>query len=294
VPIGIVLVPLALRKLDESHGRDAALDLRGLVLASAGLFGVVWGVVRSQEIGWTSGEVVFALTAGTIGVIAFLAWELAAEAPMLPLRLFADRTFAAANAATFLMYLGFFGAVFLITQYWQFAHGYSPLGAGVRVLPWTVMPIFVGPAAATLAPRIGERPLLITGLALMAGSIAWLGYVSTPTAAYSSILPALALGGFGISLFWAPSASVVLSSVAPDDEGIASGANNAVRELGGVFGVAVLTTIFSTHGSFASPEAFVDGMRPAFYVGAVLLAAAAAAACALPRKQSGALEPALA
>jgi EmrB/QacA subfamily drug resistance transporter len=294
VPIGILLVPLALRRVDETYGRDAALDVRGLVLASTGLFGVVWGVVRSQQIGWTSGEVVFALAAGTVGVVAFLAWQLAADEPMLPLRLFADRTFAAANAATFLMYLGFFGAVFLITQYWQFAHGYSPLGAGLRVLPWTVMPIFVGPAAATLAPRIGERPLLVTGLALMAGSIAWLGHVSTPTAAYSSILPALALGGFGISLFWAPSASVVLSSVAPEDEGIASGANNAIRELGGVFGVAILTTIFSTHGSFASPEAYVHGMRPAFYVGAALLAAAAAAAFMLPRKRSGRLEPAFA
>ena len=296
VPIGIVLVPLALRRLDETHGPAMSLDFRGLALASAGLFGVVWGVVRSQELGWGSGEVVLTLAAGTIVVATFLLWELVADEPMLPLRLFADRTFAAANAATFLMYVGFFGAVFLITQYWQFAHGYSPLGAGLRVLPWTVMPIFVGPVAATLAPRIGERPLLITGLALMAGSIAWLGYVSTPTAAYTSVLPALAVGGFGISLFWAPSAGVVLSSVASEEEGIASGANNAIRELGGVFGVAILTTIFSSHGSFASPDAFVDGMRPAFYVGAVLLAAAAAAAVALPRtkRPGGALEPALA
>src|SRR5581483_11096631 len=172
VPIGIVLVPLALRRLDETHGPAMSLDFRGLALASAGLFGVVWGVVRSQELGWGSGEVVLALTAGTIVVAIFLLWEVATDEPMLPLRLFADRTFAAANAATFLMYVGFFGCVFLITQYWQFAHGYSPLGAGLRILPWTVMPIFVGPLAATVSQRTGERPLLIGGLTMVAGSIA--------------------------------------------------------------------------------------------------------------------------
>jgi len=295
VPIGIVLVPLVLRRLDESYGRSAPLDLRGLALASAGLFGVVWGVVRSQSIGWTSGEVVFALVAGGIGVVLFLLWEVATDEPMLPLRLFADRTFAAANAATFLMYVGFFGCVFLITQYWQFAHGYSPLGAGLRILPWTVMPIFVGPLAATVSQRTGERPLLIGGLTMVAGSIAWLGHVSTPDAAYSSILPALVVGGIGISLFWAPAASIVMSAVDPEEAGVASGANNAIRELGGVFGVAILATIFSSHGSFASPETFVHGMRPAFYIGAILLAGAAAAAVALPRKpKAGGLEPVLA
>jgi MFS family permease len=156
------------------------------------------------------------------------------------------------------------------------------------------MPILVAPIAGVLAQRIGERPLLIVGLALTAFAIVWLGYVSTPTASYSSILPALVLGGVGSSLFWAPSASVVLSSVSEDAQGIASGANNAIRELGGVFGVAILTTIFSGHGGFGSPQAFVDGMQPALYVGGVLVALAAVAAVALPRREAAVLEPALA
>jgi EmrB/QacA subfamily drug resistance transporter len=293
VPIGIVLVPLALRRVDETYGRDAALDVRGLVLASAGLFGVVWGVVRSQQIGWTSGEVVFALTAGAIGVVAFLAWELAADEPMLPLRLFADRTFAAANAATFLMYLGFFGAVFLITQYWQFAHGYSPLGAGLRLLPWTVMPMFVAPFAGILATRIGERPLLIVGLSFMAFAVLWFAEAASATSSYASLLPSLIVGGIGSGLFWAPSASIVLGAAREEEEGVASGANNSIRELGGVFGVAVLTSIFSAHGSFATPEVFVNGLKPAMVVGGVLVALAAAAAFALPRRQRDALEPVL-
>ena len=207
VPFGVVLVPLALRKLDETHGGSKSLDLKGLVIGSAGLFSLVWGVIRSQELGWTSGEVVFTLAAGLVAVVLFLVWESATDSPMLPLRLFQDRTFAAANGATTLMYLGFFGVVFLITQYWQFAHGYSPLGAALRILPWTVMPIFISPLGAMLAQRIGERPLLITGLTLLAGSVAWLGHAATATASYTSLLPALVVGGIGSSLFWAPAAT---------------------------------------------------------------------------------------
>jgi EmrB/QacA subfamily drug resistance transporter len=295
VPIGIVLVPLALRNLSESYGPASKLDFRGLALVSAGLFGIVWGVVRSQELGWSSGEVVFALVAGAIGVTLFVLWEASTEAPMLPLHLFRNRAFATANAATFLMYVGFFGAVFLITQYWQFAHGYSPLGAGLRILPWTVMPMLIAPAAGQLAAKHGERPLFVTGLGLIAVAVLWLGYVATPEASYLSILPALMIGGVGTGLFWAPSASIIFSAVAPEEEGVASGANNSIRELGGVFGIAVLTTIFSSHGSFVSPEAFVDGMQPALYVGGVLVAIAALAALALPRRaRAAAYSPALA
>jgi MFS family permease len=157
-------------------------------------------------------------------------------------------------------------------------------------------PIFIAPLAGAAATKTGERPLLIAGLGLLALSIAWLGFVSTPDAAYTTILPALLVGGIGSSLFWAPAASIVLSAVKPEEEGIASGANNSIRELGGVFGLAILTTIFSAHGSFASSQAFVDGMQPAFYVGAAILAVATLAAVALPRRQraSAALEPALA
>jgi len=157
------------------------------------------------------------------------------------------------------------------------------------------MPMIFAPIAGALATRTGERPLLVGGLALMAFAVIWLGHVATPDAAYTSILPALLVGGFGSSFFWAPSASIVLSAVGPDDEGVASGANSSIRELGGVFGVAILTTIFTSHGSFGSPEAFADGMRPALYIGGVLIAIASAAAFALPRRRrEPGLRPALA
>ena len=294
VPVGVVLVPLLLRRLDESRGGiSASLDLKGLALGSAGLFGLVWGVVRSQELGWTSGEVVLALTAGAALVALFGLWEWTTEAPMLPLRLFRDRTFATANAATFLMYVGFFGVVFLLTQYWQFAHGYSPLGAGLRLLPWTVMPMFVAPVAGVLAARFGERPLLAIGLSFIAFAVFWFAHEASATSGYTSLLPSLIVGGIGSGLFWAPSASVVLASAREEEAGVASGANNSIRELGGVFGVAILTSIFSAHGGFGSPEAFVDGLKPAMEVGGVLVALAAAAAFALPRRRRDALEAVL-
>jgi EmrB/QacA subfamily drug resistance transporter len=297
VPVGIVLVPLILRNLEESYGGVArSLDLKGLVLASAGLFGIVWGVVRSQELGWTSGEVVFALAAGVAGVTLFLVWEAISDAPMLPLSLFRNRTFALANGSTFLMYLGFFGVVFLLTQYWQFAHGYTPLGAGLRLLPWTAMPMLVAPIAGGLAAKIGERPLLAAGLALISASVLWFAYEATAEVSYATLLPAMVVGGIGCGLFWAPSASIVFASVAEAEEGVASGANNSIRELGGVFGVAVLTSIFSARGSFASPDRFVHGMTPAFYVGGALVAVAALTAFALPRRRQavGTARPALA
>jgi EmrB/QacA subfamily drug resistance transporter len=297
VPVGIVLVPLILRNLDESYGGvTSRLDLKGLALASAGLFGLVWGVVRSQELGWTSGEVVFATAAGAVGVVLFLVWEAATDSPMLPLRLFENRTFALSNAATFLMYLGFFGVVFLMSQYLQFAHGYSPLGAGLRLLPWTLMPMLVAPIAGTLALRIGERPLLATGLTMIAASVLWFAHVATADGGYSMLLLPFIVGGIGCGLFWAPSASIVFAAVDEAEEGVASGANNSIRELGGVFGVAVLTSIFSGRGSFATPESFVHGMTPALYVGGIIVAIAAATAFALPRRTQavGTAKPALA
>jgi MFS family permease len=165
----------------------------------------------------------------------------------------------------------------------------------VRLLPWTLGPMLVAPVAGTLAARIGERPLLVSGLTLIAGSDIWFASIADASTDYWTILPTFVVGGIGCGLFWAPSVSIVFASVAEAEEGVASGANNSIRELGGVFGVAVLTSIFSGHGSFASPQDFVDGMTPAFYVGGVLVAIAAVTAFALPRRNHAvSMRPALA
>jgi EmrB/QacA subfamily drug resistance transporter len=283
VPVGLVLLPLA-TQLTETKGPDKALDLPGLALASGGLLGVVWGLVNGNADGWSSPGIVGALAGGVVLLAAFVSWELRTPRPMLPMRFFRDRAFAAANGASLFMYFGMFGSIFLLTQFFQTAQGYSPLESGLRVLPWTAMPMFVAPVAGALSDKIGGRPLMAAGLALQAIGLAWIATASTATVGYESLVGPFILSGIGMALFFAPVANVVLSAVRPDEEGKASGANNAIREVGGVFGVAVLASIFSRYGSYESPQAFTDGLVVATYVGAFVVGVGAVVALLIPRK----------
>jgi len=282
VPIGIVLIPLALSRLQETHGPGGKLDLPGLGLASAGLFGIVWGLVRGNGQGWASPEIVGSLAVGFALLAAFVAWELRTASPMLPMRFFRKPAFALANVASLFMFFGMFGSIFLLSQFFQTVQGYSPLGSGLRILPWTLAPMFISPIAGALSDRIPGKTLVGIGLSLQAASLAWLGLVSTPTVAYSELIAPFVIAGIGMSLFFAPMANIVLSAVRPEEEGQASGANNAVRELGGVFGVAVLAAVFASFGGYESGQAFSDGMNPALIIGAIVVGLGALAAFAIP------------
>jgi EmrB/QacA subfamily drug resistance transporter len=288
VPIGLILVPLAITLLRESHGPDKALDLPGLALASVGLLGIVWGLVNGNADGWTSGGIVGSLVAGIVFVGAFVVWELRTAQPMLPMRFFRNRAFSAANGASLAMSFGMFGSIFLLTQFFQTAQGFSPLEAGLRVLPWTAMPMLVAPIAGAMSDKIGSRPILATGLALQALGLAWIAAVSTATVGYGSLVGPFILSGIGMGMFFAPMANVILGSVSALEEGKASGANNAVREVGGVFGVAVLASVFSRYGGYESAATFNDGLVIATWVGAIVVALGAAAALAIPSKRRAA------
>jgi EmrB/QacA subfamily drug resistance transporter len=294
VPLGLVLIPMARLRVVESRGSATHLDLPGVALASAGLFGIVLGLVRANALGWTSTYVITSLTAGAALLVAFVAWETRASEPMLPMRLFRSRGFTATNLASVLMFFGMFGAIFLLAQFLQTVQGYSPLEAGLRTLPWTGMPIVVSPLAGLLADRIGGRPVVMTGLLLQATGLAWLAAVSSPTVAYSTLLPAFIVSGTGMAMFFAPVATMVLGTVDRSEEGIASGATNALRELGGVFGVAVLASVFASHGGYTDGQAFVDGLRPAVAVGAAGVFLAALAIAAVPGRRQPSTVPALA
>jgi EmrB/QacA subfamily drug resistance transporter len=137
VPIGIALAPAAMSILAESRGRASRLDVRGLALASTGLLGVVFGIVRAQALGWTSTTVLASIGAGVVLLVAFVVWESRAPAPMLPMRFFRNRGFAATNGVSLAMFFGAFGSIFLLAQFFQVAQGYSPLEAGIRTLPTT-------------------------------------------------------------------------------------------------------------------------------------------------------------
>ncbi|HZS25172.1 MAG TPA: DHA2 family efflux MFS transporter permease subunit [Gaiellaceae bacterium] len=297
VPIGLALAPLARRRLAETTGPDGGLDLPGLVLASSGLLGIVWGLVRGNAHGWTSAGVVGPMVAGALLVAAFVAWELRAPSPMLPMRFFRSRTFALTNIASLLMFFGMFGSIFLLAQFFQTVQHLSPLQSGLRILPWTAMPIFVAPLAGALSDRIGGQRLMSFGLVLQAAGLAWIAAVQTPGVAYGALVGPFILSGVGMALFFAPVANVVLSAVRPEHEGKASGANNAIRELGGVFGVAVLASIFSRVGGYGSGTSFTHGTTSAVWVGAAIVALGAVVAFAIPRrtpKARAGLEPAAA
>jgi EmrB/QacA subfamily drug resistance transporter len=296
VPIGLAVIPLGLSRLRESHGPAARLDVTGVGLITASALGLVWGLVRANSRGWTSPEIVASLIAGVVLLVAFVAWERRAREPMLPMRFFRNRAFAAANAASLLMFFGMFGSIFLLTQYLQNVQGNSPLEAGLRMLPWTGMPMIVAPIAGAVTDRIGGRPLLVAGLALQATALAWLAAITAPDVAYIDLVPPFAIAGVGMALFFAPVATVVLGAVGPREAGKASGANNAIRELGGVFGVAVLASIFTHQGGYGSAALFTDGIIPALWVGAAVVAVGALVAVLLPGRQGADVrvgEPAL-
>ncbi|MFF1453061.1 MFS transporter [Streptomyces sp. NPDC058274] len=282
VPLGLALLPLARLRLSESYGSDAPLDIPGTLLASSGLFGIVYGLVRGPADGWTSPIVLTGLFAGTALLTGFVFHGIRAKNPMLPMRLFRSRAFAGINAASLLMFLGMFGSIFLLSQYMQGVLGYSPTEAGLRMLPWTGMPMLVAPIAGYLSDRIGGRPVVATGLFLQAVGLAYYAWVLAADVSYAAQLPALIVNGIGMALYFAPAANLVMSSVHPKEQGIASGANNALREVGGALGIAVMGSIFSAQGGYESAQTFVDGLRPALWVGAAVVAVAAIAALIIP------------
>ena len=285
VPFGLIALPLGFRFLRESYGPAKSLDLGGVAILTAGMFGIVFGLVRGNSAGWTSPEIVASLGAGVVLTAAFVAWELRAREPMLPMGFFRSRAFSAGNASSLMMFFGMFGSIFLLTQYLQNVQGYSALSAGLHILPWTGMPMIVAPIAGVLSDRIGGRPLVATGLALQAIALAWLAAVLEPTVAYSAIVIPFMLAGVGMALFFAPMASVVLGSVGRSHAGQASGADNAIRELGGVFGVAVLASIFTHEGGYGSAQMFTDGIIPALWVGAAVVGLGAVAGAFIPGRR---------
>jgi EmrB/QacA subfamily drug resistance transporter len=287
VPIGLLLAPLAAHWLAESHGPSGRLDLRGLALASAGLFGVVFGLVRAQSLGWTSTTVLASLVAGSVLLGAFVAVERRTPEPMLPMSFFAKRSFAVTNVASLTMYFGMFGSIFFLSQYMQNVLGNTPFQAGLKLLVWTGGTMVVAPLAGIFSERFGSRWFMFAGLSLQAGALGWLATMFSTDLAYTSMLVPFVMAGAGMALVFAPSANAILSSVRTDQAGQASGANNMIREVGGVLGVAVLASVFTGAGGYGSPQAFVDGLIPAIWVGVAVLAAGALVVLLLPFGATG-------
>jgi EmrB/QacA subfamily drug resistance transporter len=281
VPIGLVATVLSRLRLAESHGPATRLDLPAAALVSLGATAIVWGLIQSSDVGWSSLQVVGALIGGVALVSAFLVWERRATDPMLPLRLFRSRAFSAANFTGFLMAGSIFAAAFLISQYFQFARGYSPLDTGLRLLPWTVTPLVVAPLAGMLSDRIGRRPLLATGMVVQAIGLGWVAALAAAGASYGEFVPPLIMAGIGISMALPIAPAAVLSAVAPPDMGKASGVNSTLQRFGSAFAIAIAAAVFSANGHLGTPVSFTAGFRPALAVVAGLSFLGAVSALAI-------------
>jgi EmrB/QacA subfamily drug resistance transporter len=282
VPIGLAAIPLVLRRIEESFGGDAGLDLPGVGLVSAAGFAIVWGLVRGNSAGWDSLEIIGALAAGLALVVAFIAWELRAAEPMVPMRFFRSRAFSAGNAAIFLTLASLFGAVFFFAQMLQMGLGYGPLDAGLRLMPWTVTFITVAPLVGSLVDRFGERPFMVAGLSLQALGLGWIALIADSGLSYAEFVIPSIVAGVGASMAIPSAQNSVVGSFSVEDIGKAAGANSMMRELGGVFGVAVAAAVFAGAGSYASPDQFLNGFAPAIAVLAGFSLVGAIVALALP------------
>ncbi len=286
VPIGAALIPVSARRLIESFGPRPRLDVIGLLLAGAGFFGLTWGLVRANTVGWGSTEVTTSIVLGAAVVGAFLWWEGRTATPMLSLSMFRHPNFSSANAVSFFMYAGLFGALFLMSQFFQSAQHEGPLQAGLRLLAWTAAPVLVAPIAGQLADRYGNRPFMAAGLLLQAVGLGWVAAIATAHVSFGELGVALALAGTGTSLVFPTVSNEVVASAPPEEIGVASGTNSALRELGGVFGVAVLASVFARQGVYTSPHAFMSGFRAALWVGAGFSIAGTLAALSVLRVRS--------
>jgi EmrB/QacA subfamily drug resistance transporter len=294
LPIGLAVIPLVLRRIPESRGAGGRVDAGGLVLVTGAALGLVWGLVRSNAAGWGSAEVAGTLVAGAVCGVAFVAWQRVAARPMVPMGLFRIRGFAAGNAAGVFLYAALYGSLFFAAQYFQTGRGDSPLAAGLHLLAWTASVTVVAPVAGRLVNRVGARPLAALGLALQGAGMVWLALVATPHVPYWEMIAPMLIAGAGVSMAMPAAQTAVLNAVAPEQIGKASGVFNTGRQLGGVFGVAVLALVFSKAGGYAGPAAFSDGFAPAIAVSGALSLAGAVAALAIPgRRVAPAAPPAV-
>jgi EmrB/QacA subfamily drug resistance transporter len=281
LPIGGVALIMIFARLRESFGAKAGLDLVGLALIAAAAFSLVWALLRGNDAGWTSTETLAALLGGLVLLAAFIGWELRTSEPMVPMRLFRARAFSSGILASFLFYAAMYGVLFLLPQLLQSALGNTPLGAGLRLLPWTATLFITAPTAGALVNKVGERILVVTGLSMQAIGLGWIAYVVTAEIAYSTLIAPLVLAGVGVSMAMPAVQNAVLGSVAVVEMGKASGIFNVGRFFGGVFGVALLVASFSAHSGH-SPLEFTQGFAAAMTVAAVLSLAGAVVGCWLP------------
>ncbi|WP_309241145.1 MFS transporter [Nocardia sp. BSTN01] len=282
VPIGIVLIPLVLSRVEESHGSDTSLDIVGALLSTGAGFGVVWGLVRGNSSGWGSAEVIGTLAAGVVLAGLFVGWEMRARVAMMPTRMFRSRSFSAGNVANFALYASLFGTVFFAAQFFQSAQGLGPMSAGIRLIAWTATLFFVAPLAGAAVERVGLRPLVVCGLFLQSVGLAWIAIIADVDLSYPALILPFIVGGAGTSMAMPAVQAAVMSSVDGANVGKASATFNMLRQLGSAVGIAVVVATFAAKGGYDTAGMFVDGFRPAIGVASAIALIGAIAGIAIP------------
>lgn len=284
VPVAALLIPVVATRLEENAGSARRLDYVGIGLVSAAAFGLLWGLIKGNDSGWASAEVVAALAAGALMLVLFVGWELRADAPLIPMRFFASRAFAAGNAAGFLLFAATFSGAFFFAQFLQVVQRHSPLATGLLVGPWTGALFVFAPVAGRAVNRIGARPLVVAGLLLQAIGFGWIALVTGPGSAYPPLILPFVVSGVGISMTIPSAQSAVIGAVPTAAIGAASGTFNTVRQLGGAFGIAITTAVFTARGGLGTAATFSDGFGYAIATAAALALAGAVAGLYLPRR----------
>jgi predicted MFS family arabinose efflux permease len=250
------------------------------------MLGLVLGLVRGNDLGWANVQTIASLAAGVACAVLFVAWERRCAAPMVPMELFRSASFAAGNAAMFLLNGAVMGAIFFMAQFQQVVLKQDALDAGLRLLPWGVALFVTAPRAAAMAERLGEAPTVVLGLALQGIGLAWLALIATPAVAYGSMVAPMIAAGVGFAMAIPIVQKSVVSAVTATQIGRAAGVLSMIRQLGGAFGIAITVAVFALFGSRTGAVAFSTGFAAASAVAALLSFGGAIAAVWLPRRRA--------
>jgi EmrB/QacA subfamily drug resistance transporter len=299
VPVALATAAAAMPIVRESKASgDTRYDVLGAVLATAGLVSLVYGFTEAarlknpgkstEVLGWTSSTTVFFLVAALVLLVAFVIWEMRAKNPLLPLRIALDRNRGGSYLTFLLVGAGLFAMFLFLTYYFQITLGYSPLKAGFAFLPFSAGIILTAGVVAQLLPRVGPKPLMVTGLVMAVLGMLWLTQITPDTSYVTHVLPAEVLMSIGLAGVFIPASSTALLGVGHHDAGVASALLNTSQQVGGSLGTALLNTLYASAvtayladhlTSSADPKqvtglAFIHGYHVAFFWGAVLLASA--------------------
>jgi EmrB/QacA subfamily drug resistance transporter len=290
VPIGGLGIAASFAFIDESRDEThVSLDLPGLATSAVGLFALTYGLIEANTYGWTSARIVGVFVVAVVGLASFVVIERRRRNPMLPLDLFRSGTYTGANLVTLLVALAMFGVFFFVSLYMQNILGYSAVQAGAAFLPMTILIILVAPLAGRTSDRLGSRGLMTAGMTLLAVQLVLFSRLGID-ASFWNLLPALLIGGVGMSLTMTPSAAAATRSVPVDKAGVGSAVLNSARQVGGTMGVALMGAIVAAEaGGERTPEAFMDGFQTALRVaaGIALLGAVVAYVLVRPHEEAG-------